>query len=101
MMSALKSVESCASATPWERSFAAGVIKQDAAGKSISDKQAAVLGKICIRLNVPIDLEMSRFTGTNDRDGTRARNRESGQCPVPFPVPVCPLNVPFAVAGQK
>lgn len=39
--------------------------------------------------------EVSRFTGTNDRDGTRARIRESGQCPVPIPVPFCPASVPI------
>jgi hypothetical protein len=45
---------------------------------------------------------MSRFffksvpkNGTNNRDGTRARIRESGHCPVPFPVPFCPWPVPF------
>lgn len=41
--------------------------------------------------------EMSRFTGTNDRDGTRARDRDPGHCPVPFPVPVSPSSVPVSV----
>jgi hypothetical protein len=38
--------------------------------------------------------EMSRLPGQKHRDGTRARERESGHCPVPMtvpiPVPACP-----------
>jgi len=45
--------------------------------------------------------KVSRFTGTNDRDGTRARIRESGQCPVPFPVPFWPVAVPIGRPDVK
>lgn len=45
-------------------------------------------------MNVPFVTNLSRFTGTNDRDGTRARIRETGQLsrPVSRPVlsPACP-----------
>lgn len=41
--------------------------------------------------------DMSRFTGTEKRDGTRARDTQSGHCPVPNCVPFSPRSVPFAV----
>ena len=44
-------------------------------------------------------LEVSRNTGTNDRDGTRAHERTTGTCPVPLSVPISPAGVPIAVLG--
>lgn len=45
--------------------------------------------------------EMSRFDGTNERDGTRARIRDRDIVPVPIPVPFCPPNVPVPVQGGE
>ena len=47
-------------------------------------------------MNVPFVTNLSRFAGTNDRDGTRARIRETGHCPVPFSRPVLSRQCPGA-----
>lgn len=58
--------------------------------------------------SIPANPEVSRseqvlslLTGQNQRDGTRARIRGTGQCPVPFPCPVVPVPCPVLSPGQE
>jgi hypothetical protein len=82
--------------TPWERSFASGVLMQIEAGAQPTGKQIATFARILANRECSENRNTAPQIGTNGTERL-ARDRESEHCSVPIPVPFSPGSVPILI----